>query len=242
VKPLYDPEYDRLWAVLQDLEIPVNVHAGTGSPNYGRYASVPMIMIAEVGFYGMRPFVHLLLSGVFERFPRLKFVFTEGGASWLPETLRHLDYVVTSVQKGSIGELKYTEDQALPRTATEYFNQNVWMGVSFPKPADLAVRSMMGPDRYMWGSDYPHDEGTQPYTREHLRQVTQDVPDDELRRILGYNAAALYDFDLEALAPLARQHGPTPAELREPLVDLPEKPNRALLQGRPRAVSAAAPV
>jgi predicted TIM-barrel fold metal-dependent hydrolase len=242
VKPLYDPEYDRLWAVLQDLEIPVNVHAGTGSPNYGRYASAPMIMIAEVGFYGMRPLVHLLLSGVFERFPRLKFVFTEGGASWLPETLRHLDYVITSVQKGSIGELKYTKDQALPRTATEYFNQSVWMGVSFPKPADLAVRSMMGPDRYMWGSDYPHDEGTQPFTREHLRQVTQDVADDELRRILGLNAAALYDFDLDALAPLARQYGPTPAELREPLVELPEKPNRALLQGRPRAVSAAAPV
>ena len=62
VKPLYDPDYDPLWAVLEDLEIPVNAHGGTGSPDYGRYASVPMIMISEVAFYSQRPFVHMTLE------------------------------------------------------------------------------------------------------------------------------------------------------------------------------------
>ena len=79
VRPLYDPEYDRLWAVLQDLDIPVHLHGGTGSPDYGRHAAVPIIMIAELPFYGNRNLVHMLLSGVFERFPRLKFVITEAG-------------------------------------------------------------------------------------------------------------------------------------------------------------------
>ena len=37
VKPLYDPIYDPLWAVCEELEIPVNSHGGTGSPDYGRY-------------------------------------------------------------------------------------------------------------------------------------------------------------------------------------------------------------
>ena len=229
VKPLYHPDYDRLWAAIQDMEIPLNLHAGTGSPNYGRFNAVPMIMISEVAFYGMRPFVHLLLSGVFERFPRLKFSFTEGGASFLPEMLRSLDQVIRRVAQGEIGELKYTKEQSLPRSATEYVHQNVWMGVSFPKPADIEARTLLGPDRYMWGSDYPHDEGTQPFTREHLRQVTQEVPDDELRRILGENAAKLYDFDLDALAPLAEQYGPTIEELRQPLTELPENPNQALI-------------
>ena len=91
VRPLYHPDYDRLWAGLQDLDVPVNLHAGTGSPNYGRFASVPMIMIAEVGFYGQRAFVHMLLSGVFERFPRLRFVMTEGAASSFPPMLEQLD-------------------------------------------------------------------------------------------------------------------------------------------------------
>ena len=40
VKPLYDPEYDRLWAALEDLDIPVNVHSGTGNPDYGPYPDV----------------------------------------------------------------------------------------------------------------------------------------------------------------------------------------------------------
>ena len=37
VKPLYHPDYDRLWAALQDLDVPVNLHGGTGSPNYGKF-------------------------------------------------------------------------------------------------------------------------------------------------------------------------------------------------------------
>ena len=72
VKPLYHPDYDRLWAALQDLDLPVNLHSGTGSPNYGRFPCVPAIMITEVGFYGSRAFVHMLLSGVFARFPAIK--------------------------------------------------------------------------------------------------------------------------------------------------------------------------
>jgi hypothetical protein len=104
----------------------------------------------------------------------------------------------------------------------------VWVGASFPSKGDLRARDILGPGRLMWGSDYPHDEGTPPFTREHLRQVASDLPEDELRAILGENAAKLYGFDLEALAPLAAQYGPTPDELREPLVELPDGANSAL--------------
>lgn len=235
VPPLYDPVYDRLWAALQDLDIPVHLHGGTGSPNYGRYPAVPMIMIAEVGFYGLRPFVHLLLAGVFERFPRLKFVITEAGASNFPPMLRQLDGIIENVRGGAIGELKFRPEDALPRSATEYFQQNVWLGASFPAPADVEARKLLPPDRFMWGSDYPHDEGTAPYTREHLRQVMCDLDEAEKRRILGENAAALFGFDLDALAPLAARYGPTVEELAQPLDELPPEPNSALLRALPPA-------
>jgi predicted TIM-barrel fold metal-dependent hydrolase len=230
VKPLYHPDYDRVWATLQDLDVPINLHSGTGSPDYGRFSSVPMIMISEVGFYGQRPFVHMLLSGVFERFPRLKFVMTEGSAAALPPLLRQLDDIIVNVRGGEIGELKYTADNALPRSATEYFNQNCWVGASFPAPLDAEARTMMGPDRFMWGSDYPHDEGTPPYSKEHLRQVFHRVGEPEMRRILAENAAKLYHFDLEKLAPLAERYGPSVEEIAQPLEALPERPNRALLR------------
>ncbi len=174
----------------------------------------------------------MLLSGVFERFPRMKFVITEAGAAAFPPMLKQLDQNIANVRKGEIGELKYTSENSLPRSATEYFQQSVWVGASFPGPADWAASKTLGPDRFMWGNDYPHDEGSGPYTRETLRAVFSDVPEAEMRDVLGGNAAKLYGFDLDALAPLAAKYGPTVEEIATPLTpqDLPEKPNSALLR------------
>jgi predicted TIM-barrel fold metal-dependent hydrolase len=175
--------------------------------------------------------VQLTLSGVFERFPRMKFVMTEMGAAWIPPLLKQLDGIIANVKKGEIGELKYTEDNTVARSATEYFNQSCWVAASQPGPADAATRTVMGEDRFMWGSDYPHDEGTGPFTTEHLRQVFHDADPDELVRVLGGNAAKLYDFDLAALKPAADKFGPTVGEVAQPLTELPENPNMALIRG-----------
>ena len=60
--------------------------------------------------------------------------------------------------------------------------------MSQPRPADVAVRAQIGADRFMWGSDYPHDEGTYPFTRETLRQVMLEIGPDEKQRILAEDA------------------------------------------------------
>ncbi|MHB1923254.1 MAG: amidohydrolase family protein [Acidimicrobiales bacterium] len=231
VKPLYDPAYDRLWEVIQDLEVPINVHGGTGAPNYGDYPFAMLFYINEVGFYSQRPLVHFVLGGVFERFPRLKFVITETGCAWVPPLLARLDKTIDQIRRtGQTGEIRYGDEHKLNRLATEYFADCVWMGVSQPGPEDAAVRAQIGADRFMWGSDYPHDEGTYPFSREHLRQVFPGVGPDEMARILGENCARLYGFDLEKLAPLAARFGPTVEELARPLDRLPDNPNEALLK------------
>jgi Amidohydrolase len=109
--------------------------------------------------------------------------------------------------------------------------------VSQPGPADAAARYDIGLDRFMWGSDYPHDEGTYPFTREHLRQLFHDTDEAEMRAILAGNAAALYDFDLDALAPFAEQYGPTVGEISQPLRELPENPNSALIKGQGQLIA-----
>jgi predicted TIM-barrel fold metal-dependent hydrolase len=231
VSPLYDPAYDRLWKVIEDLELPLNLHGGTGNPDYGAFPASALLFINEVGFYSQRPLVQFILSGVFERFPRLKFVITETGCFWVPPLLRALDLNLERIRKtGRTGELAYGAESVLPLSATEYFRRNCWMGVSQPGVTDAAARDTLGPDRFMWGSDYPHNEGTHPYTREHLRQVFHATAEPDLRAILAGNAAALYDFDLDALAPLAAAHGPTVEEIATPLAELPDHPNEALLR------------
>ena len=60
--------------------------------------------------------------------------------------------------------------------------------MSQPRPAD--IRAALGPvgiDRVMWGSDYPHEEGTQPFTREHLRQVMGHLEPEQIQQIVGGN-------------------------------------------------------
>jgi len=237
IKQLNHPDYDRLWAVCEELEVPINCHGGTGSPAYERVPSSALMMIAEVPFYGRRPLLFLLLSGVFERFPRLKFVMTEQGGSWLPQVLGQLDHHLDSIRaNGSIGELRFKPEHILPKSATEYAQQNLWFGLSFPSKGDVeSVRDILGLDHIMWGSDFPHDEATTPYSREALRQVFSDWPEADVRKVLTENVAALYDFDVDALAPLAARIGPRVSEVAQPLTELPPEPNEALL----RNVSAA---
>jgi predicted TIM-barrel fold metal-dependent hydrolase len=236
VKPLHDPVYDPLWTFLEDNEIPVNVHGGTGAPDYGDTPIALLLYINEVGFYSQRPFVHMLLGGVFERFPRLKFVMTETGCAWVPPLLQRLDDTIIRIRDtGATGEIRYSRDNVRQLTATEAFRQNCWMGVSQPGPADAAARHVLGPGRFMWGSDYPHDEGTYPFTREHLRQIFAGVDRAEMERLLARNAADLYGFDLDRLAPHVAAIGPTVDELAQPLTDLPDDPNEALMKGLPGA-------
>lgn len=229
VLPLYDPCYDPFWAVCEERGIPINVHGGTGLPNYGKYPTASLLLISEVQFYSSRPFVQLLLSGVFERFPNLKFVMTEMGAAWLPPMLRTMDGTLERIRKtGRTGELRYSEEHVLPKSATDYFHQNCWMGISQPAPEDGDVRLLLGHDKFMWGSDYPHNEGTYPFTREHLRVTFGTASDEERNKLLCGNAADLYGFDAAKLEALADEHGPTVAELREPLTVMPAEPNEAL--------------
>ena len=116
VRPLYDPEYDRLWKVLEDLEMPVNVHGGTGVPDYGNYPFSMLLYINEVSFYSQRPFVHLLLGGVFERFPKLKFVITETGCSWVPDLLDRLDDTIIKIRETGRDRRDPLHEGQLPAT------------------------------------------------------------------------------------------------------------------------------
>ena len=104
LKPLNHPDYDRLWQVCEDLEVPVNCHGGVGGPSYLPHPSSALIQIAELGHYSRRPLIFMLLSGVFERFPKLKFVMTEQGCAWIPSFHAQLDHSLAAVRNaGAIG-------------------------------------------------------------------------------------------------------------------------------------------
>ncbi len=237
VKPLFDRYYDPFWVAAEEMGVPVNAHGGTGVPDYGKEPVAQLLYITEAHFHSQRPFMHMLMGGVFERHPNMKFVMAEMGCAWLPPLLRRLDATLASIRDtGETGEIKYTKEHILPQSATDYFKQNCHVAVSQPSWADAAVLDELGIERFMWGSDYPHDEGTHPFTREHLRQLFHERTPAELHQILATNAAEMYEFSLDSLAPIAARYGPTVDELATPLDGLPDGANSALKKGLAGAV------
>jgi hypothetical protein len=73
---------------------------------------------------------------------------------------------------------------------------------------EAELRHQTGLGCLMWGSDYPHPEGTWPYTREQMVETFAGLPEAEIAAMLGGNAAAFYGFDAARLAPLVARIGP----------------------------------
>src|SRR4029450_116340 len=139
----------------------------------------------------------LLMGGVSERHPALKFVMTEQGCAWIPPVLQGLDAFHSQMSSGRIGEINYSEDQVLPMKPSEYFARNCYVGVSFPSPGEAKAMRKVGLDRVMWGSDYPHDESTYPYTTEGLRLAFAAWDPDDVRQVTSGTASDVYEFDLD---------------------------------------------
>src|SRR5262249_14987984 len=102
---------------------------------------------------------------------------------------------------------------ALRRTPSEYFARNCY----FAGPLDLRQAYDAGVANLMWGADFPHSEGTHPYSKEAIRKLLWDVPESDLDAMLSTRAIELYDFDPAALRAVADRIGPTVAELQSPL-------------------------
>jgi predicted TIM-barrel fold metal-dependent hydrolase len=230
ILPLYAPEYDQLWAVIQDLGVVINQHAGAGSPDYGPYPAADPLWILETGFFAQRGFKQLIVGGIFERFPGLRYILTESGCGWVPALLRHMDMIHTGMKAGMVGEMDYSKSTVLPEPPSFYAKRNCWYGASFPSPAEIVDRHVVGVDRILWGSDYPHYEGTFPYTRESLRLTFADIDPVETRMMLGENAARLYDFDLAALTEAAARVAVTPKSVAEPLDEIPAEATSPMLR------------
>ncbi|MCU0310492.1 MAG: amidohydrolase [Acidimicrobiales bacterium] len=221
IEPLFSAAYDPLWAVCQELDMSITHHAGgSGIPNYGNHPSTITIFVLETGFFANRALWHLTMSGVFERFPGLKFVMTEQGASWLPPTLARMDDIHDSMVRGRIGELP--ANAVLPHRPSDYFKRNCFLGASFPSPGEVATFRDIGLDKVMWGSDYPHNEACSPLSRESLRHSFAGWAEEDLRKVLSENQAAVYGFDLDKLQVIADRIGPTVDELATPLAEVPD--------------------
>src|SRR5919198_1239214 len=190
----YDrPEYEPFWAAAQDLEMPLSLHIATFRPSpgvaYEDNRTARPGLIATWDRYVKVSLAHMILSGVFERYPRLRVGSVEHELGWVPFFLDRLDYTYTQRARRPWW---HRFKEGLP---SDFFRRNVFL--SFQEDAlGMRDRELIGIDQMMWGSDYPHTESTFPQSQKLLDRVFAGVPEDERRRITCDNVARLYGFDV----------------------------------------------
>src|SRR3954468_18940923 len=142
--PYHDRRYDPVWALCQDLGMPVVTHSGSASRDeYGDHLG---IYVPEVTWWPARPLWFLLWSGVFERYPGLRFGVTEGGCWWLPGLLWSWDRLFMGSRgaaKLSMNPFKEALGELLP---SEMVDRNCFTGLANAKRRELGQRYEIGID------------------------------------------------------------------------------------------------
>jgi predicted TIM-barrel fold metal-dependent hydrolase len=217
--PLWEPVYEPLWDLCEELGVVVNIHGGGGIPDYGDHEVARAIMLVEIPWFSHRPMWHLIFGGVLERHPALQVVLTEQGLAWIPRGLETLDWFHRRMTLGDAAEANFfgAAAKGMSLTPREYFARNFHVAASFLRASESALRYEVGVERILWGADYPHSEGSYPYTREALRAAFGTCDPGETAQMVESNAARLYGFDLEALRPVGDVIGPTVAEVATPI-------------------------
>ena len=211
----HHPRYEPLWQACVEHDVVVHFHSGPapseeyfGTELTGDGPSLPGAMgiyVSEVVQYMVRPLTFMIWGGVFERNPALRLVLTEGTSIWVPEYLALLDHRYSETHYSQkLGDYR----SHLKLSPSEYFARNVALGASCMPRRESLKRHEIGLRSIMWGSDYPHPEGSWPITREQMLETFQGLPDGEIAAMLGGNAARVYGFDTEKLAPLVARIGP----------------------------------
>jgi uncharacterized protein len=180
--------YDPLWAICEDLGMPLCFHAG-GSPGIQLRPSDQFSPLVAVAFSdivrsvsSIAVLANFLISRILYRFPKLKVVFAESSLGWGAYEIEYADY-----QSDADG----LPSEGYPLKPSELFQRQCYFTCWYDR-ASLKVRRYLGASNILWSTNFPLANSTWPNTRKHIETGFGNIPEDEKRQILWENAAKLY--------------------------------------------------
>jgi len=191
--PKYNSEaWDPIFARAAALGIVFVMHTGTGleSVIVERGPGAGIINYTNQMGDAQHSVMYLVAGGVLDRNPGAKVAFIESGASWLVALAERMDEV-------SVAHANFVFPK-LGRSPSQIIDDQVWASFQHDRACVAsAAAGLPGAKNVMWGSDYPHAEGTFPISRRIVEELFEGIAvSDEVRRnILGLNAAKLFGIE-----------------------------------------------
>lgn len=194
--PLWDEAWEPLWEAGAETGLPIGFHLGGGlrtvvftgpkagsAGNMGVRVSCSTIQLDE-------SLAGVIFSGALDRHPNLKIVLAETGIGWLPYLIERMDH---EYEKFLDAEEYWRTHGGLQLTMppSAYFRRQVWATFQTDHVGMLLL-DVLGADRVMWASDYPHADSTWPESRKAIEEHFKDTPQETRRRIVCDNARELY--------------------------------------------------
>jgi len=190
-KTLGHSDYNEFWKRCEENNIAVSLHGGThaqlqtaGSDRFTDHFS---LHACSHPIELQMAFLSLLQSGVLERHPKLKFAFLEAGASWVPHWLWRLDNICYP-------EFKSLTCENIKMLPSEYFKRQCWVGFELGEPCLRDVINIIGHEKLIYGSDFPHPDHSQ-FSIEDVQLQLPELTKSELVDLLENNAKVFYGFE-----------------------------------------------
>jgi predicted TIM-barrel fold metal-dependent hydrolase len=191
---LGQPAWNPLWELCQSLNLPINFHIGASEQSMNWMGSQPWpslsdergLIVGSTMLFGNngRVMANLMMSGLLDRYPRLKFVSVESGLGWIPFILEALDYQFKEINTKARLEL----------TPTEYFKRNFYACFWFEQRHQEHMIRAVGVDNVMFETDFPHPTCLYPGALEHAAAGLSSFDLESRKKIMGGNAARVYSI------------------------------------------------
>ena len=186
----WDSRYDPMWAAIQDVDLPICLHIGmnTRLEELALRDPTPQkgIFVTMVGLSTGEPLGMWVLTGLLERFPRLKVVFVEPGIGWVAWWLYIADDFV---------KRQGYEFPALKMLPSEYFRQNVHLTFIDEPDVIKHAHDRLGIENVMWSSDYPHPVSSWPRSQHVAHEMFADADEKDRELVLWGNAARVWNLE-----------------------------------------------
>jgi predicted TIM-barrel fold metal-dependent hydrolase len=189
-KPHAHPDHDVVFAKAQELGVPFGIHpslepvwAMSGRYDW-QYLRGQFFFNNVVAADAIRhAFTSFYQYATFDKFPRLKLVLLEAGASWIAYWMDRLDAVYAS---GLGRTLPLKENPSF------YFDRQVWISGDPDERALPAMVDLLGADKFFWASDFPHPDHAGNYIEE-VEEMAAKLAPDARRKVLGDNVMKVYN-------------------------------------------------